>query len=311
MSKQHIYTSPKLLWGIIIVLVFAVGYAYYALSNLSKAHAALQASLYETQVKLDEKEREMESMSVVLAELNQKYALSEENSAELLERLQDEQDRNEDFEDQIKDISGVVGDLDKLAKTDPELLMKYSKVFFLNEHYAPSRFDEIPDRYVWGSDEGEVEHVDANIAPFLEDLLEDAKDDDISLYVASAFRSHDEQGSLKGAYTVWYGTGANTFSADQGYSEHQLGTTIDFTTDSLNGAIDGFENTEAYDWLLENAYKYGFVLSYPEGNAYYVYEPWHWRFVGRDLARYLDRNDKYFYDLDQRKIDEYLISIFD
>ncbi len=290
------------------MLIFAIGYAYYALANLSNAYDELQRDL---NAKLDDKQREIESMSVVLAELTQKYALSEENSAELLERLQDEQSRNEEFEDQIKDISGVVGDLDKLAKTDPELLMKYSKVFFLNEHYAPSRFDEVPNRYVWGSDEGEVEHVDENIAPFLEDLLEDAKDDDISLYVASAFRSHDEQGSLKGAYTVWYGTGANTFSADQGYSEHQLGTTIDFTTDSLNGAIDGFETTEAYEWLLDNAYKYGFVLSYPEGNSYYVFEPWHWRFVGRDLARYLDRNNLYFYDLEQRKIDEYLISIFD
>jgi len=75
--------------------------------------------------------------------------------------------------------------------------------------------------------------------------------------------------------------------------------------------LTGFENTEAYTWLQENAYKYGFVLSYPKGNGYYVFEPWHWRFVGKDLAIKLHREDKNFYDLDQRQIDEYLVSIFD
>ena len=147
--------------------------------------------------------------------------------------------------------------------------------------------------------------------PFFEDMVEDALDDGVELFVVSAFRSFEEQAGLKGAYTVTYGSGANAFSADQGYSEHQLGTTIDFTTTGINGGLTGFEKTAAYEWLKENAHKYGFVLSYPENNAYYIYEPWHWRFVGEDLARDLHKDGKYFYDLDQRKIDEYLISLFD
>jgi len=62
---------------------------------------------------------------------------------------------------------------------------------------------------------------------------------------------------------------------------------------------------------LANAHKYGFTLSYPEGNQYYVFEPWHWRFVGEDLARDLKRDERHFYDLDQRAIDGYLLEIFD
>jgi D-alanyl-D-alanine carboxypeptidase len=131
------------------------------------------------------------------------------------------------------------------------------------------------------------------------------------LRVVSAYRSFAEQMTLKSGYRVQYGTGANAFSAEQGYSEHQLGTTVDFTTPVIKGAYASFENTTAYAWLTKNAYKYGFILSYPKGNSYYVYEPWHWRFVGKDLADRLHDEGLDFYEMDQREIDEYLIRIFD
>jgi D-alanyl-D-alanine carboxypeptidase len=87
--------------------------------------------------------------------------------------------------------------------------------------------------------------------------------------------------NLKSQYRVTYGAGtANSFSADQGYSEHQLGTTVDFTTPKVGGTLTGFDKTDSYKWLQNNAYKYGFILSYPSSNGYYIFEPWHWRFVG-------------------------------
>ena len=215
----------------------------------------------------------------------------------------------EEFEDQIRDLSGTLGDLDKLAKIDEELLAKYSKVYFLNENYAPEKVDEINDRYVLeGKDD---QYFDARAIDFLEDMLRDASRDDIDLKVVSAYRSFDEQSVLKGQFTQAYGSGANTFSADQGYSEHQLGTTVDLTIESVGGTYTSFAQTEAYEWLLDNAYKHGFILSYPEDNGFYVFEPWHWRFVGEDLARDLQRSDDTFYSLDQREIDEYRLEMFD
>src|SRR3990167_1970818 len=113
-------------------------------------------------------------------------------------------------------------------------------------------------------------------------------------------------------YTVVYGAGtANSFSADQGYSEHQIGTTLDFITTRLSGQLTGFDKTEGYQWLLNNAHNFGFILSYPKNNTYYVYEPWHWRFVGVKLATYLYDNKLNFYDMDQREIDTYLANTFD
>jgi D-alanyl-D-alanine carboxypeptidase len=231
----------------------------------------------------------------------------EETQTSLSATLEQEK---QNLQEQLGDISGTVSTLEKLSKTDPELLQKYSKVFFLNEHYAPERLVAIDEQFVY--DEDQTERIHALVWPHLEDLLEEAEDDNIELYVKSAFRSYNEQGALKGSYTVTYGVGtANQFSADQGYSEHQLGTTVDFITTGLNGQLTGFEKTKAYEWLRENAHDYGFVLSYPPNNQYYLFEPWHWRFVGEDLARRLERRDEFFYDLDQREIDNYLVDLFD
>jgi D-alanyl-D-alanine carboxypeptidase len=143
-------------------------------------------------------------------------------------------------------------------------------------------------------------------------MIAEAKEDGVDLKVISAYRSFETQTDLKSTYKVIYGAGsANQFSADQGYSEHQLGTTVDVTTPTTAGTFVSFENDPGYMWLTKNAHQFGFVLSYPKNNTYYQYEPWHWRFVGTDLAKDLHAEGKYFYDLDQRKINEYLVDIFD
>jgi zinc D-Ala-D-Ala carboxypeptidase len=214
------------------------------------------------------------------------------------------------IKEEFGEIAGSVNTLEKLSKTDPELLQKYSKVFFLNEHYAPPRLSEISNEYNYSDQRTATIHE--QVWPHLESMFEKAKQDGIEIFAFSAFRSFNTQEALKGQYTVVYGAGsANQFSADQGYSEHQLGTTVDFITTGINGTLPGFDETNAYTWLVQNAYRYGFVLSYPKDNEFYVFEPWHWRFVGVALATELHTANKYFYDLDQREIDEYLVSVFD
>ena len=86
---------------------------------------------------------------------------------------------------------------------------------------------------------------------------------------------------------------------------------MDFTTQNFGQDLSLFAGSDAHIWLVENAYKYGFIMSYPENNTFYMYEPWHWRFVGTKLARYLDREEKNFYDLEQRDIDAYIAELFD
>lgn len=282
-----------------LVVLALAGFAMYGLYSLSSELAATKAALTEARATAEAKE----------AELTGKLGEKTEESISLAGELRREQQKNGTFESQLKDLSGTVGTLEKLAKTDPELLAKYSKVYFLNENYVPSRLTVIDAAYAF--QEGRAYEIHADVDPFLEDLLDDAKEDGLDLKVASSYRSFANQTSLKSGYAVKYGSGANSFSADQGYSEHQLGTTVDFTTPAVGGTFVGFDKAEEYEWLTKNAWKYGFVLSYPKGNTYYQYEPWHWRFVGRELAERLHDDDAWFYDLDQRTIDEYLAELFD
>jgi len=256
-----------------------------------------------------EYERKLTDASSEIATLTARISELEGEKGNLEESLEQEQSKIAEFEDEIGDISETVGTLHKLAKTDPELLAKYSKVYFLNENYIPAHLSLLDTKYAY--DPAEELYFLTSIRSKLEELLDDAMEDGVDIKIASAYRSFSIQKDLKSSYTVTYGTGANKFSADQGYSEHQLGTTVDFTTASLNGSLTGFQNTPAYTWLVNNAHKYGFVLSYPPGNAYYIYEPWHWRYVGEDLAEDLKKDGKYFHDLEQREINEYLVSFFD
>jgi len=298
------------------VSLLAIGFLAYKTIELTLKVSSLETSLTGMTLERDtlalkhtSSLEELAVASSTIAALASELSLTTEELEELEDDYRREKKKNENFEDQIRDITSTVSDLDKLSKTDAELLKKYSKVYFLNEHYVPEKVVAIDKQYLYN--ENLKKSVHAKVEPFLNDMLDDALEDGVKIWVVSAYRSFYEQAGLKGHYTVTYGSGANAFSADQGYSEHQLGTTLDFTTEGLNGGLNGFGATPAYTWLTKNAHKYGFTLSYPENNAYYVYEPWHWRFVGEDLADDLYDDGKHFYDLDQREIDKYLLNIFD
>ena len=309
MHESNTSITPKVtyvLGGSTLLLIIGMGVLGYLYHTAS---SRVDMLLNERNYFLLEVASTTDTLAIEMDTASQTIASLTRERNDLMERLTDEENKNEVFERQIRKLSGTVGQLDKLAKTDEELLQKYSKVYFLSEHFVPSRLKTIDSTYLATGRKEQYFHADA--LPFLEDLLESAKDDGIDLTIVSAYRSFETQAELKGAYVQTYGSGANTFSADQGYSEHQLGTAVDFSTPNLGGTLGGFGTTPAYTWLKENAHKYGFILSYPEGNDYYVYEPWHWRFVGIDLATDLHRDEASFYDLDQRTINEYLLTLFD
>lgn len=285
--------SSSALTVLAALLVAGGGYGWYRAEAVSRAFESFRAE-----------------GAAAAASLRAELETARAEVGQLAEQLAAEREKNDALAQDKRQAERKADELEDLAKLDPELLSKYSKVFFLNENYEPPKLKEIPSAL--RSPEGKEMQIHREVLPYLTRLIEAAADDDVTIKVASAYRSFGQQAELKGSYSVTYGTGAaNRFSADQGYSEHQLGTTLDLTSPEIGGGLTGFAGTEAFAWLEENAYKYGFVLSYPEGNAYYVYEPWHWRFVGEDLARYIHKKKINFYDMDQRDIDSYLGEIFD
>ncbi len=108
--------------------------------------------------------------------------------------------------------------------------------------------------------------------------------------VQSAFRSYSTQKSTFAYWSRVSGySAALKSSARAGHSEHQLGTTVDFRSygGSAPWYYSDWGNTKAGAWLKKNAWKYGFIMSYPKGKASvtcYAYEPWHFRYVGRSEA---------------------------
>jgi LAS superfamily LD-carboxypeptidase LdcB len=277
---------------ILLGIVIVGGYQY---DQLRQEHTAQEARIKE----LDE----------ALKNTSDSLIKSQNEYLALMNALESERAKSSQFANQIDNITHQVEAYERLSQLDPELLKKYSKVYFLNENYTPSALTEIDTKYLFAKNKPLQFHDRA--WPFLRNMLEAANQAGVNLQVASAYRSFTTQAQLKSTYRVTYGAGtANQFSADQGYSEHQLGTTIDFTTPTVGASFAGFDKTTAFNWLKDNAYRYGFVLSYPAGNKYYVYEPWHWRFVGIELANKVHNENKIFYDLDQREIDSYLGHIF-
>ena len=116
-----------------------------------------------------------------------------------------------------------------------------------------------------------------------------AKVDGLNIYISSGFRSYSYQKTLYNNYVNRDGvTAADTYSARVGHSEHQSGLAFD-----VNTINDSFANTEEGKWLNDNCYKYGFILRYPKGKSDetgYQYEPWHFRYVGVELAEKLYNN---------------------
>ncbi len=115
-----------------------------------------------------------------------------------------------------------------------------------------------------------------------------AANDGVSLSIGSSYRSYDYQQTVFNGYLANdpYST-VLTYSAYPGTSEHQSGLVIDFVEGSSCDYTECFKDTSSGSWLKNNAYKYGFILRYPKGKENitgYIFEPWHYRYVGVDNA---------------------------
>lgn len=155
-------------------------------------------------------------------------------------------------------------------------------------HLAP---DCVPGdlAQVWDSLTAGEQFLRAPAANALTWMLLAAYYDGHRMVVTSSYRSYQTQESLFNYWVQQLGLEeALRVSAQPGHSEHQLGTTVDLTSPEVNWQLtEAFANTGGYDWLVSHAWRYGFVLSYPPGTEHitgYQFEPWHWRWVGKEVA---------------------------
>lgn len=145
-----------------------------------------------------------------------------------------------------------------------------------------------------------TEQLEERTAEALYAMLAEMRADGVTdIFVTSSYRSFARQQQLYNSYIAQEESRgysheeaverAGRYSAPPGYSEHQTGFVVDFMTSAMTDLDESFERTAAFGWLSENCYRFGFILRYPKSEdkiaiTGYDYEPWHYRFVGRDAA---------------------------
>ena len=167
-------------------------------------------------------------------------------------------------------------------------LLLVNKYNYLTEDYVPSNLENISTTYARSGMQLVKEAKEA-----FETLSENAKKDGMNVIAMSSYRSYDYQVNLYNNYVAQDGKeAADKYSARPGYSEHQTGLAVDVY--NLDLPYTSFEETEEFTWMQENAYKYGFILRFPKDKVDitgYQYESWHYRYVGKKVAKEIKDNN--------------------
>ena len=165
--------------------------------------------------------------------------------------------------------------------TSKDTLMIVNKHYKIENNYKPGNLVTVL------SEHGYPNKIRADVYEEFKKMYNAAKNDNVSIFIASPYRSYSDQNAL---YTYYVNTdgkqNADTYSARPGFSEHHTGLAMDLIPE-YGLDLDTFENSDGFKWMQENAYKYGFILRYPKDKEYitgYIYEPWHYRYVGINAA---------------------------
>ncbi len=165
----------------------------------------------------------------------------------------------------------------------PDMTLAHvNKTYALPSSYVPSNLTQIT-----GASSAGAQFMRADILPYFYQLIGAAQEAGHNLMALSAYRSYATQVATFNYWVSAYGlSAALAGSARPGHSEHQLGTTVDLAL-LQNREFAYFTLHPAAGWVAKNAHKFGFVVSYPQGKQAitgYIWEPWHIRFVGIELA---------------------------
>lgn len=140
--------------------------------------------------------------------------------------------------------------------------------------------------------------IDSRVYPYLQDMMDAARSAGYAPLICSSFRTWDKQSSLferKVQFYINQGSDreiaeeqAAVWVARPGTSEHQAGLAVDIVSVDYQVLDEGQEDTPLQQWLMEHCWEYGFILRYPSDKSELTgvgYEPWHYRYVGKDAAQ--------------------------
>ncbi len=184
-------------------------------------------------------------------------------------------------------------ELDLNSKTEDGYLVLVNKFHHLNKNYKRTDLEDINLAYAY-ADNKAASIVIENFEQMHDAVLNELN---IHLMVNSSYRPYEDQELIYNDYKNVSLKYADQYAARPGYSEHQTGLSLDITSLEHPGQ-KAFTESAEYEWLKNNAHKYGFILRYPENKDYitgYNTESWHFRYVGKDVATQI-YNEKITFD---------------
>lgn len=181
-------------------------------------------------------------------------------------------------------------DNEKETDTSKEELMLVNRIYSLGD-YVPELLEDAPVAFAFNNIK-----LDANVLPLIEELVNDAKQAGYSFILSGGYRSYEDQENLYNKYVKSYGEReADSMVARPGHSEYQTGLTFDL---SLYGkSYDKPEESDEYNWLLNNAKNYGFIVRHTkekENLTGYSASLWKFRYVGEEAAKKMASEDLCF-----------------
>ena len=176
----------------------------------------------------------------------------------------------------------------KEADTDKGNLIIANKLSYLGD-YVPDDLVNVDGGYCM--QDGVM--LKSEAYEHLKEMFETAREDGYYFYISTAYRSYDFQKALYDSYLLKDSAEVvDSYSSRPGFSDHQTGLACDIGMPGYK--FEMFTDTDECRWLHENAYKYGFILRYPEGKeniTKYKYESWHFRYVGVEVSTYIYENN--------------------
>lgn len=174
------------------------------------------------------------------------------------------------------------------SDTSKGILMIASKIYYLND-YVPNNLVDIESEYCINNNQKLIkEAYDA-----YKEMVVSARNENIDFYISTAYRSFEFQSTLYNNYLKNDPQEVvDSYSSRPGYSDHQIGLSCDIRT--KDKTFSDFTDTLEAKWLKDNAYKYGFIMRYPEGKdniTGYISESWHYRYVGKTAAKIIYDNN--------------------
>ena len=299
LKKQAWYVIGGILILIVLIVIGVNGYQTYTYHQTNE-YKLLESGYTEAEIRLLEEhfttdeitslaEAQKDEFLILLLQddyfikdyLNRYTAYHNENEGLSAREVVATVNTNTDYNYYAYDLDTDVAD---------DYLMLVNKYYHLSEDYVPSDLVDISNQYYYG----ENHRIRSVVYDAFIDMWNQAQKDGIYLIINSSYRTYAEQQQVYDSYKDSRGTTyADSIAARPGYSEHQTGLAIDiFSTEYTTTA--NFKGSPAHEWLVNNAYQYGFIQRYEEDTedlTGFSEEAWHWRYVGVEVATYLHEHD--------------------